>query len=359
MNVSRRDFVKVAAAGAPLARALAKSGNENGSYVDGVQLGVQTYSFHEIPNDGANHADWVIRDMLACGIYECELFASQIEPGVWTTKRPPVSECPDPLLGCAAGKGGSMRNPWAWELTRVTGEELTAGLAKQRKWRETVPMDYFKGIRQQFNKAGIEIFSYNAYFLSSATLDPRQHSALYGADTTDLEFDRTFLAAKTLGAKAINVSTNFTQLKRMVPFAEKHQVIVAPHGHSVTWDPEEFASRESFVRAFALSKWVGANLDIGHYTASGGDPLAFIDEFHDRISNLHLKDRKQNRSSDVEDGMNVPWGEGQTPIKQVLRLLKQKKYQVPAFIEYEYAGTEKPVAEVKKNYRYCLDALKG
>jgi sugar phosphate isomerase/epimerase len=92
------------------------------------------------------------------------------------------------------------------------------------------------------------------------------------------------------------------------------------------------------------------NLDIGHFTAANFDALAYIKEHHDRITNLHLKDRKKN------DGPNVPFGEGDTPIKQVLQLLKQEKYNIPANIEYEYKGGDS-AAEVKKCLEYCKQAL--
>jgi len=65
---------------------------------------------------------------------------------------------------------------------------------------------------------------------------------------------------------------------------------------------------------------------------------------------LHIKDRKKN------DGENMPFGQGDTPIKPVLQLLAKKKYRIPANIEYEYKG-EDTVAEVKKCLEYCKAAL--
>ena len=49
-------------------------------------------------------------------------------------------------------------------------------------------------------------------------------------------------------------------------------------------------------------------------------------------------------------------GQGDAPIKQVLQLLKQNKYAIPADIEYEYRG-EGPVAEVRKCFQYIKNAL--
>ena len=100
-----------------------------------------------------------------------------------------------------------------------------------------------------------------------------------------------------------------------------------------------------------MSKYFWVNLDIGHFFTAGYDPIAYINEHHDRITNLHLKDRKKDH------GENVPWGEGDTPIKPVLTLLKEKKYPIPAYIEYEYRGTDTSPAEVKKCFEYAKAAL--
>ena len=47
----------------------------------------------------------------------------------------------------------------------------------------------------------------------------------------------------------------------------------------------------AFDQAFAVSKGNMANVDLGHFVAAGGDPVAFLTKFHDRIASFHLKDR--------------------------------------------------------------------
>jgi sugar phosphate isomerase/epimerase len=101
----------------------------------------------------------------------------------------------------------------------------------------------------------------------------------------------------------------------------------------------------------AESKYIGANLDIGHYVVAGGDPVAFINKHHARITNLHLKDRKK-------DGANVPMGEGDVPIKEVLQLLKTQKRDIAANIEFEYSQpTSDPLIEVPKCLQFVRAAL--
>jgi sugar phosphate isomerase/epimerase len=88
------------------------------------------------------------------------------------------------------------------------------------------------------------------------------------------------------------------------------------------------------------------NPDIGHFTAAGYDAVAYIRENHARISNLHVKYRLRNRVA------NTRWGDGNTRIKEVLRLLQKEKYRFRANIEYEYQGTDS-VIEVAKCLQYC------
>ena len=292
---TRRDFGKIAMAGLPLGAALAKIN----STVSGVQLGVQSYSFRDRPLDAAIQA--IVED----GIGECEMYSPHIELG--GLPRPQGS----------GGRGAANR------------EEL-------RKWRLTVPMDEIKAVRKKFDDAGIWLFAFNYSFRD---------------DFTDPEIERGFQMAQALGVKVITASSTVSVMPRVAPFAEKYKIMVGVHGHNNVKDPNEFATPESFAKAMALSKMIGVNLDIGHFTAANFDAVSYIQEHHDRITNLHLKDRKKN------DGPNVPFGEGETPIKQVLLLLKQKKYNIPANIEYEYKGKDDAAVEVKKCLDYCKQAL--
>lgn len=310
MAFSRRDVCKLALCGIPFSTAFGKMID---SKVDGVQLGVQSYSFRDLPIDQA------IEAMVTDGLGDCELFSPHIELG--------GVKALDSIFNPPGGK-------------KLTHEQTAAALKaygdKIRKWRLTVPLDYFTGVRKKFNDAGINLYAYNL------TLDQ-------GA--SDEEIDRSFEMTKALGVGIMTSSTTLPVARRMAPFAEKHDIIVAFHGHSDIKDPDQFATPESFAKALAMSKQYRINLDIGHFTAAGYDAVDYITKNHDSIVLLHLKDRKKN------DGPNVPWGQGDTPIKAVLLLLKQKQYPMPAFIEYEYNGTGTSTQEVAKCYQYCKNAL--
>ena len=123
--------------------------------------------------------------------------------------------------------------------------------------------------------------------------------------------------------------------------------MVGYHGHATT-TPEHWET------AFSLAKFNGANVDIGHFVAgNNGSPVAFIKQHHDRITHVHIKDRKLN------NGPNTPFGEGDTPIAEVLRLIRDNKWNIQATIEFEYKvppGSDR-MTEIARAIKYCREAL--
>jgi sugar phosphate isomerase/epimerase len=306
--LTRREFGRVALAGVALPRFLEAP---IASTVAGVRLGVQTYSFRDLPRPpgAADAVDVVIKAIKDSGLSECELFAPQLEPQF------------------AAGRGqrGAPPSPEAVKAR----EDL-------RKWRLDTSLDHFKDVRRKFDAAGITISAY-CYNMNQSF--------------TDAELERGFDIARALGTDTMTTSTTMDVAKRLAPLAERHKLLVGLHGHSNVTDPNEFATPESFAAAKKLSRYFKVNLDVGHFTAANYDPVAYIREHHADITNLHLKDRKKNQ------GDNTAWGQGDTPIKEVLQLLKREKWPIPADIEYEYRGQGTPVEEVAKCYAFAKQAL--
>jgi len=315
--LTRRDFGKITLAALPLASAFAKINSK----INGVQLGAQTYSFRDLPPEGI--VDTVIKSHDRNRIGRVRSVRCPVRTRAARVGRGPGGP------GAGRGKGTTPPDPAVVAAREKARNDL-------RDWRLHVSMDHFKGLKKKFDDAGINIYAYNYSFNNSFTDD---------------EIERGFEFGKALGVHCLTASTTVSVAKRVVPFAEKHKMIVAMHGHSDLKDPEQFAKPESFKAAMDMSKYFYVNLDIGHFTAAGYDPVAYISEHHARISNLHLKDRKKDQ------GENTVWGEGDTPIKQVLTLLKEKKYPIPSYIEYEYRGTGTSPEEVKKCFEYAKAAL--
>ncbi len=210
------------------------------------------------------------------------------------------------------------------------------GREKLRAFRLETPISKFEEIGTKFHEAGIELNSLNYSFRD---------------DFTDEEIARGFEMAKAMGAKAITASGTVSVVKRVNPVAQRYGMLVGMHNHSRIRE-NEFATPENFATASMGNDHIAVNLDIGHFVAAGFDPIDYIEKHHDRIITLHIKDRKSNQ------GENVVFGEGDTPIREVLALLRDKHYGIPANIEYEYKGDD-TVAEVGKCFAYCKQALES
>lgn len=323
-QVSRRDFGRLVLATLPAYSVLAAS--------EDVRLGVCTYSFRDLPRQNGDAIAPTLQALKECNANICELFSPQLEPENATMAR---------VMREAQTPGPDGRLPSRQEMGAKYRSAINSPEAQRyrdlvRQWRLTTPMDHFKQVREQFDAAGVEIYAYTLNF---------------NKEFTDDELDKCFQQAKALKAKAIASSTQISMLPRLKPMAEKHKILVAVHGHSDTRHPDEFSSPETFQKALDMSDWFRVNLDIGHFSAAGFDPIAYISEHHDRITHIHIKDRKK------ADGPNEPFGEGDTPIAGVLHLLAEKRFPIPALVEYEYSGAGTPVEEVNKCLAFMRRSL--
>ena len=320
MRYSRREFAALTLAGLPapflLTNARLSALAAIQSRINGVQIGAITYSFRTV-----SKADDIIKAYQTIGLGEMELMANHAEA----------------LAGAPAGGRGGGGGRGRGALTPEEQAARDAAAKVLHDWRMSASAATFTPVRKKIEDAGIELrlLCYN----------------MNVRNTKDDEIEYAFMMAKWLGVKAISTSTQVSMAKRLAPFADKHQVMVGFHGHANTVDPDEVATPESFAAVMAASKYHGANLDIGHYTEAGYDPVAFLQQHHARITNLHLKDKKKAANG----GGNTPWGQGDTPIKAVLKLLQKNKWDIPANIEFEYEGD--PLVEVPKCLQQCKEML--
>jgi len=316
MLYTRRDIGKIAlaslAAPAVLPRTLAAQIRD--ARFNGVTLGTQTYSFRSMNNPATR----IIEAMKMIGLWEAELMSGDAEN---LAGMPAL-----PTFGGARGQ----------QLTADQQAQLKAAQEAQRKWRLSTSPATWAAVKKQWNDAGIDV-RFLCYNMNE--------------NTTDEMIEYGFQMARALNVRAITTSTQVSMAKRIGPFADKHNMIVGFHGHASVDNPNEVSTEATFLECFKASKNIWANLDIGHYTATNGDPVAFIQKHHGRITNLHVKDRKNMTNG----GANLPFGQGDTNIKGVLQLLKAQKYDIPANIEFEYQGD--PMVEMPKCLQYMKDAL--
>jgi sugar phosphate isomerase/epimerase len=209
-----------------------------------------------------------------------------------------------------------------------------------RQWRLTAPLGRFREVRTKFNDAGLNLFSY---------------VVTIGDDFTDPEIDAVFKQMQALGVRIF--CTNQTRVAmgpRIKPFAEKYQIQPAFHTHALVEDPNEVASPASLQKLLDMSPRFMVNLDIGHFTAGNQDVVAYLRSHHDRITHLHVKDRKR------DNGPSVMWGTGDTPIAECLRAIRDNKWPIYCLIERDNRDeTGSPVELTRKYMDYMKRVLES
>jgi sugar phosphate isomerase/epimerase len=353
MEFTRRDLGKIALASVPLSRAFgAKMIN---SKIDGVQIGAITYSFNTIANDPPA----IINAYVEVGLGEAELMSNHCEalagaPQMPTFGRggggggraaaPPAAPGAAPAAAAGTPPAGAPPQPGGQRggrapLTPEQQAERQAATEKLAQWRAAANAATWKAVTKKFNDAGVEV-ALLCYNMQDSMKDE------------DIEYG--FHMAQGLGVKAITTSTTLTMAKRIAPIADKYKLMVGYHGHDQTNDPNQTATLESYDTLMAYGGYNGINLDIGHFTAANYDAVAFIKQHHAKITNLHLKDRKKDHGPNV-----AVWGTGDTPMRDVLQLLKKEKYGFPANLEIEYRipTDSNIVAEAKKCFAYVKSCL--
>lgn len=279
--------------------ALPTTGRPN-SVFNGVRIGCISYSYRR----DLNTAEEILRALVQDGLSEVELMGA------------PIQAYAGFVTSGGKGKKGGPPPP----SVKYTATQREAQLAKCRE------------LRKMYNDAGVTI---------------HLHKIPFGPSDEEIEFN--FQVAKALGCGGITAERSETLAKRVAPFAERHRIWVGLHNHTTN-----FPAIDTMDALPEYGKYIGFNFDVGHYVAGtkGLSPIPVIEKYHDRIVSLHLKDR-------TPTGENLPWGQGKTPIKEILQLMRKEKWTFPADIELEYKipdGSDATI-EVGKCVQYCRAAL--
>jgi sugar phosphate isomerase/epimerase len=311
MTYTRRDLGKIALAALPAGKLLAKPNSKFG----GVQIGIiiSPTNFSDMPLA----ADEILKNLVELGINAIEMQDVRVEPYAGA-----------PMTARVAGR--TPLNPEQREARRKADEGI-------QQWRLSASMDKYKALRQMYSDAGVNIYAFRLARLTN--------------DMSDDEFAYFFNTAQALGANQITTElpTDAQLTQRIGDYAAKRKIMVGYHNHTQV-------NFNSWDTALSQSKYNGINFDVGHFAAAvSQSPIPFIQKHHDRITCLHLKDRKFGANG----GQNVPWGQGDTPLKEILVMMRKEKYKFPAGIELEYRIPEgsSTMVEISKCVRFCQDAL--
>jgi hypothetical protein len=282
----------------------------------GVQIGAISYSFRSLPGNAQDVLGYLVQS----GLTTVELMGNHAED---------FAGAPQPPARPPRGAQLSDAEKAKYETDqKAYGEEI-------RKWRLSAPLEKYQALRKMYDKEDV-------------TIDILK---LGNPGWSDEENDYAFNVAHILGARGISFEISDEAAKHMAPFATKHKMLNGMHNHTQVAD-QDF----SFDVSLSYSPYNMLNLDVGHYVAGlNKSPIPVIQQYHERISHLHLKDRKMG----TKGGDNVPWGQGDTPLPEILQLLKKEQYPITGMIELEYQipkGSD-VLTEMAKCAEYCRDSL--
>ena len=311
---SRREFNKAALAGLTASVLPGWVSRTAAMQVRGVKVGLITGSLNPLGElGGRDPIDVIIEQCKQLDVLDVELVT------VFPQGQPEVVN------------GGRFGQPPA----QITPDYMKTRQAL-RDWRIALPLDRFKEVRRKFDAAKLNLFSY-VY-----TIDDHM---------TDAEIEAAFRQLHALGVPMF--TTNQTRVgmgPRIAPLSEKYNIKAAWHPHAEIQDSNEVATPASMERLLAMSKSFVINLDIGHFAAGNNDVLAFLRKHHERITHLHVKDRKRDK------GPNVQLGTGDTPIKESATLIRDERWPIMLILEREYRDA--PGSPVEQT-RWQLNYLKG
>lgn len=321
-TISRRRFLGTAATAAAaltVIPVISSCGSGSGqkkpnSKVSGVQLGCTTYSYRGMPHK----VDDVIGYLLLAGINSIELrLVAEEDLGI-----PAMPQRP---------RGQEMTDVEKADFAKAMDEAREA----QRQWRLSLPMSKYEEMRKKFNSAGIDV-----------------HISKFAPSSwSDEEIDYAYKAAKALGSIGITDEYSETAINRLGKFAEKHKSLAMYHTHGQPAEPGF-----SFDPIFAASPANLLNLDAGHYYgATGLHPNDVIIKYHDKMRSIHIKDKTGPKSD--PPGANRPFGQGETPIADILLLLKKEKWPISVDIELEYQIPEG--SDAAKEVATCIEYMRN
>lgn len=294
---------------------------ESGSNFGGVKFGAITYSWRSMPGGLEN----IVKYCKESGISNIELMSGDLETFLGAPKNPMqgMSGAPRPAAppagGMPAGAPGApgAQAGGAQQRQQRTPEQIAAAekyASDLKAWRISLPMSKVETAKKLLTDAGI-----SAHIVK---FSPSRWS--------DEEIDYAFKVAKAMGAKGVCDEIGEEAVKKMAPFAEKHGMYAIFHNHM------QFATPGfSYDPFLAVSKSVMMNFDTGHFFGSTGiHPNTIIEKYHDRIISVHMKDKTGPKTDPANT--NQVWGQGESPISDILLLLKKSKWPIHADIELEY-----------------------
>jgi sugar phosphate isomerase/epimerase len=310
------------------------------SKFNGVQIGAITYSYRGLTGG----LQQLVQFCKESGVSSIELMSSELETFLGAPENPmrrmmqqprPAAQPQQQQQRPAGAAPAQPQQQQPRQQQQRTPEELAAiekYNADLSAFRKNVSMSKVEEARQMFANEGIGI-----------------HIVKFSpARWSDDDIDYAFTVAKAMGAKAVTEEISLEAAQKLGPFAQKHDMYVAFHNHMQYAEPGFSADP-----ILAVNPHVMLNFDAGHYFGSTGlHPNDFIRKYSDRIYSINLKDKTGPNTEEAKNANQV-WGQGETPLVDILTAARDEKWPYYFDIELEYGI--KSWTNTVKEVRNCVN----
>ncbi len=217
-------------------------------------------------------------------------------------------------------------------LQAYPGQKLDkADLSK--KFDHSMDEATVRAVKDKLESAGISVVAYG----------------VVGFRNEEADIRRVFDFARKMGIGIVVCEPAFDDWALLAKLAREYDLNIAIHNHPL---PSKYARPEAVAeRIQTLDKRFGACADNGHWIRAGVNPMDALRLLEGRILDVHLKDLDRAAA----EGVDVPFGQGISEIRELLSELNRQNYTGYLTIEYENPDdVDNPSPSVRK----CMEFLK-
>jgi sugar phosphate isomerase/epimerase len=173
-----------------------------------------------------------------------------------------------------------------------------------------------------------------------------------GFENDEAAMKKVFDFAQDMGIRTIVTEPAFDDYSLLEKMVKKTGIHVAIHNHP---EPSKYARPETVLEHIdGLDSRIGVCADTGHWMRTGVNPVEALRMLEGRIIDVHLKDLDRFGTKEAVD---VPFGQGEANIHDILAELTYQDYDGALTVEYEDpAAAENPVPPVREGMEY-IDSI--
>jgi sugar phosphate isomerase/epimerase len=193
----------------------------------------------------------------------------------------------------------------------------------------TSTQEQINTVMEKFGNGGIKVYAVGVIYMTSPE-----------------SVDQAFEYARMAGVGMIVGAPNYELLPYVEKKVKSSSIRLAIHNHGP--DNSLFPNATDVWNHIKdLDSGIGLCIDIGHTTRDGHDPAADIEQYIDRLYDIHIKDVDKA----AKEGKTVEMGRGIIDIPKVIATLRKVKYSGKCSLEFE-KDMKDPLAGIAESIGY-------